>query len=126
MNNLRMSCLALALLWPLLPATSGARSLHVTAYLDLEKASNPQISPNGETIVYTRSWVNVQQDFFEKQLLVMDSRGGHNHSLIKGGKEAQWSPDSSRVAYLDQTETGDEIFVRWMDTSGATSQITRQ
>jgi dipeptidyl aminopeptidase/acylaminoacyl peptidase len=41
------------------------------------------------------------------------------------GRDARWSPDGTRIAYLAKGEPADtQLYVRWMD-SGATSQVTR-
>ncbi len=105
---------------------SDARDLRLEDYLDLEKVAAPQISPDGKTILYTRSWVNTAEDRYEDELWVMDADGGRNRRLMKGGSEVSWSPDGTRIAYLDKTDRGNEIFVRWMDAAGNTSQITHE
>ena len=49
-----------------------------------------------------------------------------NRFLVKGGGPV-WSPDGTRIAYVAAAEEpkGAQIFVRWMDAEGATSQVTR-
>src|SRR5689334_22410747 len=55
----------------------------------------------------------------------MNVDGSHNRMLGKGAN-AVWSPDGSRLAYLAEGEPkGSQIFVRYMDAEGATSQVTR-
>ncbi len=94
-------------------------------YLDLEAVADPQISPDGSQIIYTRRWVNKLEDRFETALWIMNADGSRNRFLTKGSS-ALWSPDGSRIAYLNDGEPkGTQIFVRWMDAEGATSQVTR-
>ena len=38
------------------------KTLTLEMYLDLESVSNPQISPDGARIVYTRGWVDKMND----------------------------------------------------------------
>src|SRR5207302_509420 len=39
---------------------------------------------------------------------------------------ARWSPDGTRILYLaDGEPKGAQLFVRWMDAEGASSQVTR-
>ena len=45
--------------------------LTVEHYLDWEQASDPQISPDGAQIVYTRRWVNKVDDKWESALWIM-------------------------------------------------------
>lgn len=114
-----------------LPAGSGAQEtpsgirLTVSHFLDLEGVGDPQLSPDGSQIVYRRSWVNKLEDRWESALWIMNADGSKNRFLVKGSS-ARWSPDGTRIAYLaDGEPQGTQIFVRWMDAEGATSQVTR-
>jgi dipeptidyl aminopeptidase/acylaminoacyl peptidase len=99
--------------------------LTVDHYLDFEQVGDPRISPDGKQVIYTRRWVNVLEDRWESALWLMNSDGSHNRLLVKGAN-AVWSLDGTRIAYLaDGEPKGTQIFVRWMDTEGAGTQITR-
>lgn len=99
--------------------------LTIEHYLDLEAASNPQLSPDGREIIYTRSHIDKMKDSWSSELWVMDVNGERNRFLVKGSNP-MWSPDGTRIAYLaDGDPEGSQIFVRWMDAEGAVSQITR-
>ena len=96
----------------------------VNHYLDFEQVADPQIAPNGSQIVYTRRWVNKIEDRWDSGLWIMNADGSKNRFLVKGSN-ARWSPDGSRIAYFaDGDPKGTQIFVRWMDSEGATSQVT--
>ncbi len=99
--------------------------LTVDHYLDYESALNPRISPDGSQIIYTRRYVDKLEDKWETALWLMNADGTHDRFLAKGGN-AEWSPDGTRIAYLAEGEPkGPQIFVRWLDAGGASSQITR-
>ena len=111
-------------------ATLGAQEkkadtlLTVDKYLDFEQVGEPRVSPDGSQIIYTRRWVNKLEDRFESSLWIMNVDGAKNRFLTTGGG-AVWSPDGTRIAYLaDGKPSGTQIFVRWMDAEGATSQVT--
>jgi dipeptidyl aminopeptidase/acylaminoacyl peptidase len=105
--------------------TSSDTLLTVNHYLDWEQVSEPQISPDGSQIVYTRRWVNKLEDRWDSALWITSADGSKNRFLVKGSS-ARWSPDGTRIAYLaDGDPKGSQVFVRWMDAEGATSQITR-
>ena len=100
--------------------------LTVDHYLDFETVGNPQISPDGSQVVYTRRWVNKMEDSFESAIWIMNIDGSRNRFLIEGSNPT-WAPDGTRIAYLAEGEPdGSQIFVRWMDAEGAVSQITHE
>jgi dipeptidyl aminopeptidase/acylaminoacyl peptidase len=99
--------------------------LTASHYLDWERVADPQISPDGTQVVYTRQWVDQLKDRWASALWIMGADGSRNRFLVEGS-QARWSPDGTRIAYL--ASDGDDhtqIFARWMDGSGAASQLTR-
>jgi dipeptidyl aminopeptidase/acylaminoacyl peptidase len=130
---MRRSLILVALAGALLlaPAHAGAQEtasdtlLTVNHYLDWEQVSDPRLSPDGSQIVYTRGWVNKLDDRWDSALWIMNADGTKNRYLTKGSN-ARWSPDGTRILYLAEGDPkGAQLFVRWMDAEGATSQITR-
>src|SRR6266849_4164485 len=104
--------------------TASDTLLTVNHYLDWEQVADPQVSPNGSQILYTRRWVNKIEDRWDAGLWIMNADGSRNRFLVKGSN-ARWSPDGTRIAYFaDGEPKGTQVFVRWMDAEGATSQIT--
>ena len=103
---------------------SGVKVLKVEDYLNYETVADPQISPDGAQIVYTRRWVNQSEDKMEASLWVMNADGSKNRFLTKGS-DAEWSPDGTRIAYIAEGEPkAPQVFVRWM-TENAATQITQ-
>ncbi len=104
--------------------TASDSLLTVDHYLDWEQVADPQLSPDGAQIVYTRRYVNKIEDKWESALWIMHADGTKNRFLVKGAG-ARWSPDGTRILYTaDGDPKGTQLFVRWMDAEGATSQIT--
>jgi dipeptidyl aminopeptidase/acylaminoacyl peptidase len=109
---------------PQLEAQQSQR-LTLEHFLQMETVSNPQISPDGRQIIYTRGWVDQQSDRRSSTVWIMNADGSRARALMDGGS-AQWSPDGSRIAFTRTGEpSGPQIHVRWMDAEGAVSQITR-
>ena len=103
---------------------SGVRVLKVEDYLNYETVADPQVSPDGAQIVYTRRWVNQNDDKMEASLWVMNADGSKNRFLTKGS-DAKWSADGTRIAYIAEGDPkGPQVFVRWM-TENAATQITQ-
>lgn len=110
----------------LLAQLAEARPLQLEDYLDLEQVSQPQISPDGRTIIYSRSRVDSFEDRRDSEWWVMDVDGDSKRKLMSSGSNVRWSADGSRIAYIDQGQHGAAIFVRWMDARGATNQVTHR
>lgn len=106
-------------------AAQETQRLSLDHYMDMESVSDPQISPDGSRIVYTRAWIDPVNDSRESALWMMNADGSRSRQLVDGGSAA-WSPDGTRILYTAPGEPGGgQIWVRWMDAEGATSQITR-
>ena len=94
-------------------------------YLDWERVSDAQISPDGSRIVYTRQHVNQLEDKWDSELWILNADGSQ-HRFFTRGSSPRWSSDGKRLLYLaDGDPKGSQIFVRWVDTDGPATQITR-
>lgn len=122
------SVLALTLVW-VMPwngaLAQGQSRLTLQDYLEFEEAQDPQLSPDGRQVIYTRRFIDKVNDRWETALWTLGIDGSRHRFLLDGGG-ARWSPDGSRIAYVARGEPrGSQIFVRWMDAEGAVSQVTR-
>ena len=102
-----------------------SEKLTLDLFLDWEYALNPQISPDGSQIIYTRRWTDKVNDKYENDVWIMNADGARNRFLFKGASPS-WSPDGKRVAYVAPGQpTGTQIFVKWLDAADAGTQVTR-
>ncbi|HMJ84707.1 MAG TPA: hypothetical protein VK504_16115, partial [Vicinamibacterales bacterium] len=93
-------------------------------WLDWERVSDAQISPDGSRIVYTRQHVNRLEDKWESNLWILNADGSQHRFLVKGSVP-RWSSDGKRLMYLAEGEPkGSQIFVRHVDAEGPATQIT--
>jgi dipeptidyl aminopeptidase/acylaminoacyl peptidase len=107
------------------PSRPGADRLTLNDYLDWETVGSPQLSPDGKQILYSKGWVDKINDRRSSAIWIMDADGGRKRFLLEGSNP-QWSPDGTRIAYTTSGEPGgNQIWIRYMDAEGATSQITR-
>ncbi len=105
--------------------TKSSTRLTTEHYFELERISNAQISPDGARIVYTRQQVNKLEDKFDSSLWIMNADGSQHRFLAKGSNP-RWSSDGKRILYLaDGEPRGTQIFVRWIDIDGPSTQVTR-
>jgi len=120
-----LAAAAVCLAAPFANAQSEHRYLELEDYLDFERVSDPRISPDGKSIVYTRRWVDKKSDKWESAIWIMDADGARNRFLVEGSRPS-WSPDGTRLAFLSAGDPkGQQIFVRFMDAEGAVTQVTR-
>jgi dipeptidyl aminopeptidase/acylaminoacyl peptidase len=115
-----------AVMVTLLGAPLAAQDSVFTAqtFLNLEWVAAPQISPDGQRIVFTRIWIDQMKDKRASMLWLMDADGSRSRQLVEGG-DARWSPDGSRIAYLAEAEGKQQLWVRYMDAEGLRVQVTR-
>ena len=103
----------------------GADRLTIADYMAWEDVSNPQLSPDGKQILYTKGCIDQMNDRRKTALWIMDADGSRQRFLVEGSG-AKWSPDGTRMVFVADGEPGgSQLFVRWMDAEGAASQITR-
>lgn len=102
-----------------------ARDILLADYLAWEWVLDPQISHKGKHIIYTRKYVNAQEDRIDSELWIMQSNGSNKKSLhLENIQNPIWSPDGTALAYIASTEMGQDIFIRQMDDSGKTKRLT--
>ncbi|MDH3441784.1 MAG: DPP IV N-terminal domain-containing protein, partial [Gammaproteobacteria bacterium] len=108
-----------------LAASADDHHLGVADYLEFEQVTDPQVSPDGGQVIYTRRWVDQKADSWSSALWIMDADGSR-HRFLHDGSNARWSPDGNRILFINGGDNDKpQIFVRWMDDEGAVSQVTR-
>ena len=114
----------LASLVPLSGYSNDNKKLTLDLYLDWEYVQSPQISPDGNQVLYSRRWTDKINDKFETDIWIANADGSRNRFLLKGSSP-QWSPDGKRIAYIAPGQpSGPQIWVKWLDSAEET-QLTR-
>lgn len=120
------SALAMAAFTPALADDHDDKSKRFTAerVFDIEYASDPQVSPDGKTIVYVRRSMDRQTDTDRGDIWTIDVKSGAHRPLIMGGASAgspRWSPDGTRLLYTTSTDDRPDLRVFMMDTRSSYS-----
>ncbi len=122
MKVLLVLCLLLAT-----PALADKPSFSARDVFDLSYASNPQVSPDGSFVVYTRNYMDIMTDKRRSNLWRIDIDGSNALPITTGARNntgAAISPDSERIAFVSADDKGGQIFVRWL-AGGESLQVTR-
>ncbi len=93
---------------------------------DIEMVSDPQISPDGQRVVYVRNFKDIMTDGNRSNLWIINVDGSGNRPLTSGNSNnyaPRWSPDGTRLAYISSENGKPQVYMRWMD-DGTTAKIT--
>lgn len=107
----------------LLPAQAARPAFEPMDVFGLQWADNPQIAPDGRQIIYERIAFDVMKDRKRASLWIIDADGRNHRPLAPNGREAAWSTDGKRVAFVATVDGSTQIHIRWMDT-GQTARIS--
>jgi dipeptidyl aminopeptidase/acylaminoacyl peptidase len=94
---------------------------------DLQYVNSPEISPNGEFIVYRRMGFDIMADKSIGNLWIIKKDGAEHHKLTSretAEHSPKWSPDGQRLAFISSTEQGAEIYMYWL-ASGKFAKLTQ-
>ena len=86
---------------------------------DLEYANDPQISPDGQSIVYVRQSMDLKTDRVRGDLWIIDIATNEHRALISGGASTsrpRWSPDGTKLLYSTATKGKPDLRIRYIDT----------
>jgi acylaminoacyl-peptidase len=92
----------------------------------IQRPTDPQISPDGKKIVYVRLFADSMTDKRYSNLWIINSDGTDHRPLTTGNRtdvSPRWSPDGGRIAYLSDADGKQQLYIRWLDT-GQTARIT--
>ena len=110
----------------LLAATAPAAERFGLDHMDkVVRLSDPQISPDGGSVVVIVSRANLEENRYDPELVLIDVASGTQKVLTRRRiSRPRWSPSGSNLAFLSEVEEKTQIFVLPMD-GGEATQITK-
>lgn len=96
-----------------------SRTFTASDLFGLAIAADPQISPDGKTIVYVRRAADIMTDRLQSSLWLVDVASGRQTPFVGQGSNPRWSPDGTRIAYVGRDGDNSQLFVRWLDGDAA-------
>ncbi|MGH9843456.1 MAG: DPP IV N-terminal domain-containing protein, partial [Blastocatellia bacterium] len=128
MPGIRLACsLLISLsLFATAVAQNKPRLLDKDTFFEMESVGNPEISPDGKQIIFTRTWVDKMKDQYRSNLWITDVDGARVRELTSGARNDSspvWSPDGKRIAFLSDRDGTNQLHVMWLDTREA-AQLT--
>lgn len=88
-------------------------------FFEMESVGGVQISPDGQLLVFTRTWVDKLKDVSVSNIWMSDVEGKKVRQLTEGNwrdSSPAFSPDGKRLAFLSDREGTTQLYVMWLDT----------
>ncbi len=127
---MRNRLLLLSLIFLVLPLVSVAGKLPnvltVSEAFNLEFTTDPQLSPDGRSIVYVRQFSDIMTDRYYSNLWTINFDGTNHRPLTTGhysDSSPRWAPDGIRIAFISNRDGSPQIYNHWMD-SGQLAKLT--
>src|SRR5262249_6653120 len=85
-----------------LTAAAQQKPITVDDVMDIVGASNPEISPDGRWIIYSRSELNWKDNKRQSSIWMISTDGKEHFRLTSHESDSgvSWSPDSKTIAFL--------------------------
>lgn len=100
--------------------------LELVDIFNIENVSDPQISPDGNKILYVRNYKDIMKDRGYSNIWMVNFDGSQNRPLTTGNQNdfsPRWSPDGKKIIYKSNRDESTQIYMRWLD-SGAETKLT--
>lgn len=99
--------------------TGKARLLDDETFMEMESLGAPAISPDGKSVLFSRTWIDKVNDRSASNLWITDIEGKRIRELTAGNwrdSSPVWSPDGRKIAFLSDRDGTSQLHVMWLDT----------
>ncbi|WP_417368935.1 S9 family peptidase [Gelidibacter japonicus] len=97
-----------------------AQNLELLDVFNLEYISDPQISPDGNRIIYVRNFKDVMSDRNLSNLWMVNTDGSQNRPLTTGNQndsQPRWSHDGTKIVFKSNMKDDRvKLYMMWVDS----------
>jgi len=108
------------------PGSTAAEVLKLSDLFNFEYATDPQISPDGKTIVYVRNFCDIMTDKRYSNLWLI-SADGKDHRPVTTGQfndnSPRWSADGKNLIFISNRDGKPQVYHLWLQ-SGQMARLT--
>ena len=111
---------SLVALWPAIPGAQSGRAMTIDDLIGAVRVADPQLSPDGRTVVYVRTTTDLKSGRRNADLWAVPAEGGAAKELIGGDKSEntpRWSPSGKQLAFISTRDGDPQVFVADADGS---------
>ena len=117
-----LSLLLVTAAWAAAPGAQGGRPMTIDDLIGAVRIADPQLSPDGRTVVYTRTTTDRESGRRNADLWTVPAGGGTPKELIAGDKSEtspRWSPNGRQIAFISTRDGEAQVYVADADGSSA-------
>ena len=99
------------------PLAAQSDRLQPVDVFQLEYATDPQLSPDGQWVAYVRHFGDVMTDRWYTNIWLVRADGTGARPLTTGkvnDGSPRWSPDGNRLGFVSTKDGTPQLYVRWM------------
>ena len=100
--RLRTALLAATAAVAIAVSVHGQSAPSIEQLVSLKRAGSPVVSPDGRLVAYTIRETNWDENAYETEIWIADTKTGTTRQVTNGKKSSNapaWSPDGSRLAF---------------------------
>ncbi len=100
--------------------------LELLDVFELENVSDPQISSDGNRILYLRAFRDIKCDQTHTNIWMVNFDGSDNRPVTTGNQNdysPRWSPDGKKVYFLSNKDGSTQVYAKWFD-DGSEAKLT--